>query len=358
MAEKIGKPKVLESKRSSPLQSLVRIALTLLVLYLIFGVLIPEFADYAEIWDAIQQLDVAAAAGLVGLVLIIESLKSTPPVILIHRLGLRQSFLAQETSALISNTVPGPSGTASRYVTYRRFGLTTEDFGRSTIVNGLWNNAIVLLLPTAAIGLLATQRDIPGKVLVLVLAGLVITLAGIVVAGLILHSEAFARRIGAGTGRTVNWARGLAKQEPSPQDYAQAVVDFRFDLRDSIQRHWLGLTSAIATKEITTFVVLLLSLRAVGAGRITLTAIDIFAVYAFVRLLTIIEITPGGVGVTEALYISSLMWASGGAAENEIVGGVFLFRMFTYLGPILLGMACWPVLGRMLRRADAAQPTT
>jgi hypothetical protein len=30
--------------------------------------------------------------------------------------------------------VPGPSGTAARYVTYRKFGVTAEDFGQSYVV--------------------------------------------------------------------------------------------------------------------------------------------------------------------------------------------------------------------------------
>jgi hypothetical protein len=38
---------------------------------------------------------------------------------------------------------------------------------------------------------------------------------------------------------------------------------------------------------------------------------------------------------------------------DDIVGGVFVFRMFTYLGPILLGLVLWPVLHRMLRRSPA-----
>jgi uncharacterized membrane protein YbhN (UPF0104 family) len=132
-----------------------------------------------------------------------------------------------------------------------------------------------------------------------------------------------------------------------------------------VRRHWFSLSLVILTKEFVTYLILLVSLRSVGAGRISLTAIEIFAVYAVVRVATMIEITPGGVGVTETLYISALLWASGGAVQDEIVGGVFVFRMFTYLGPVLLGFVCWPILGRVLRRptgppADSipAEPTT
>ncbi|HEY7482891.1 MAG TPA: YbhN family protein [Streptosporangiaceae bacterium] len=356
--EPVSPPEVLETKKSSPVQAFVRAALTLLLIYLIFGVLIPSFASYSDIWDAIKQVSAGAFVLLLALTVLVEAMKSMAPVVLIDKLGLGRSFLAQETSAMISNTVPGPSGTAMRYVTYRRYGLTTEEFGRSTIVNSLWNNAIILLMPTLAVALLATQDKVPTNVWWLTLIGLGITLVGVVLVGLILHSENFARRFGELLGRAINWARGVVKR-PKPQDYATVIVNFRFDIRDSVRRHWLGLSGVIVAKEFTTFLILLVSLRAVGAGRVSLTAIEIFAVYAVVKVLTMIEITPGGVGVTEALYISALSWAANGQDNSAITGGVFVFRMFTYLGPVLLGLILWPVLNRMLRptgQQDATAP--
>ncbi|MFB4300894.1 YbhN family protein [Actinomadura sp. NTSP31] len=347
--EPVTPPEILETKRASPVQIFVRAALTLVLLYLVFGVLIPGFAPYSEIWDSIQRLDMRAVLFLTALTLLAEVMKSLGPVVLLERLSPPRSFLAQETSATVSYTVPGPSGTAMRYVTYRRYGLSAEDFGRSTVTNGLWTNLVALILPTLAIGLLALQDEVPRHVLWLTLIALGAAVSGIVIAVLILRSERFARGFGMRLGRLVTWARGVVRR-PRPQDYADMVVRFRLDLGDSARRHWRGLSGAILGKEFTLYVILLVSLRAVGTGRISLTAIEIFAVYAVVRVATMVQITPGGVGVTETLYISALLLASDGEAEEAIVGGVFVFRMFTYLGPILLGLVCWPILGRVLRR--------
>ncbi len=87
----------------------------------------------------------------------------------------------------------------------------------------------------------------------------------------------------------------------------------------------------------TTGVIFALSLRATGLDRDELAIGAIAVVYTVVRLLTIVNFTPGGVGVTEALYVSALLAATDGAYESEIVAGVFLFRGLTYIGPILLG---------------------
>jgi uncharacterized protein (TIRG00374 family) len=80
----------------------------------------------------------------------------------------------------------------------------------------------------------------------------------------------------------------------------------------------------------------------------------VFAVYTVVRLATLIEITPGNVGISEALYISALSWAAEGQDQDTIVAAVFVFRMFTYLGPILLGGICSMVLARRFRAEAAA----
>ena len=90
-----------------------------------------------------------------------------------------------------------------------------------------------------------------------------------------------------------------------------------------------------------TYLGLVVSLRAVGAPHDDLTAVEIFAVYSLVRLLTLIEITPGNIGIAETLYISGLIWAAESTSDDTIVAGVFVFRMFTYLLPIVLGGVCW-----------------
>jgi uncharacterized membrane protein YbhN (UPF0104 family) len=132
------------------------------------------------------------------------------------------------------------------------------------------------------------------------------------------------------------------------------VVRFRFEVLDTVRAHWAGLTILMLTREITTYLVLLTSLRALGAQRVDLTAVEVFAVYTVVRLATLVEITPGNVGISEALYISALTWAADVQDADTIVAAVFVFRMFTYLGPILLGGLCSAVLARRFRAEAAA----
>jgi putative heme transporter len=341
--------KLLEAPRLSPLQILARGALVVLLLYLIFGVLIPQFASYAEIWDAITSLTPLDLLLMVGLTLLIEFLKGLGPSLLIDRLTPTHAFLAQETAAVVSNTIPGPSGTISKYATYRRYGIDTVDFTRGTAMNGAWNNVIVLVLPTIAMILLSFQDDVPGRIWAVTLVALSISVVVIVVGAAVVRSERFARWFGQRSGRIVNWARGVVKRPPT-EAVGQAVVRFRFDVLATAKDRGMRLTLILTAKEATTFLALLVSLRSLDVGRVDLTAVEVFASYCLVRLLTIIELTPGNVGIAETLYIATLTWAAPHTGESVIVAAVFVFRMFTYLGPIVIGGGCWVWLRRYFRR--------
>ena len=72
-----------------------------------------------------------------------------------------------------------------------------------------------------------------------------------------------------------------------------------------------------------------------------LSPAEVFASYTFVRLLTIVNITPGSIGVAEALYAGSLTYLAGDGADDAlIVAGVVVFRAATYALPIVLGVIC------------------
>jgi uncharacterized membrane protein YbhN (UPF0104 family) len=340
---------IFEAPKPAPLQILARAALVALLLYLIFGVLIPRFADYDEVWEAITSLSAVGLVLMIVLTLTIELMKSAAPSLLIDDLGLGQAFVAQEAAATVSNTIPGPSGTITKYAIYRRYGIEFIDFSRGTVMNGVWNNLIALVLPSIAMLLLATQETIPRRVLAVTLLALGISVVIVAVGVCIVRSARFARRFGELTGQFVNWIRGLVNRPPS-EAVGEAVVRFRFDVMETARQRGFRLTAIIVGKEFSTYLALLVAVRSVDIERFDLTAIEVFAAYTFVRLLTLVEITPGNVGIAETLYISTLSWATPETSNSGIVGAVFVFRMFTYLGPIVIGGGCWLWLRYSFRR--------
>ena len=116
------------------------------------------------------------------------------------------------------------------------------------------------------------------------------------------------------------------------------------------------------------WLVLLACLRGVGLSQAQVPWQTSLAAFAFVRLLTVLPITPGGLGITELGLIATLAAGAGHQANAQVTAAVLLYRAVTYLPPIPLGaIACltWrhaPALicssPRNARPATAAASTT
>ncbi|MEE9183994.1 MAG: YbhN family protein, partial [Acidimicrobiia bacterium] len=83
---------------------------------------------------------------------------------------------------------------------------------------------------------------------------------------------------------------------------------------------------------------LLITLRHVGVGQDVLSWIEVLAVFAFVRLISALPITPGGVGVVElGLTVGLQVAADLDAVDSSIAAAVLVFRAITFVLPIPLG---------------------
>ncbi len=137
-AAEVTVPSYLETQKPSPVQVMVRAALVALLLYLILGVIIPSFADYSDVWDALTSLEPRAIVLLAALAMTVEASKAGA------------------------------------------YSLTTDGLGFRWV----------------ALPLLSTQEDVPGSIVTLALIGLVISVVGIVIAVAVMRSERFAYKFG------------------------------------------------------------------------------------------------------------------------------------------------------------------
>jgi uncharacterized protein (TIRG00374 family) len=335
--------------------TVARGALTVLLLGLIAWVLLANVGNLEEVGEALANVSLEAALLLVALLLVVQVLIAAQLAITVPRLGMPRSLVAVEGAAAVSNTVPGPSGTATRLGMLRSWGFYTDDFARSWLFTSSLTNLTVLVMPIVAVLIAAAEGEISTGIVVLAAIGLVVSATGIVLVWLMLRSEAFSRRIGTLTGRFARWARGVVHRRPSEQDFAEAAVRFRDDLRQTWSERGGRVMSAVVAVYVLNGVILAVSMRAVGLGLDELPVGSVAVVYTLVRLLTIVNFTPGGVGVTEALYVSGFLTVTGGADESQIVAGVILFRGLTYAGPIVLGVFAL-LLWRLRRSWRVAPP--
>ncbi len=344
----------LGARRTSPRDMVVRGVLTLMLFALVIYLLLSNVGELSSVGEALQGVSAGDAVVLVALLLLSQVLIGAQLAITVPGLGLTRGLVAVESASAASNVIPGPSGTATRLAVLRSWGFYTEDFARSWIFTSTLTNLTVLAMPSVAVVLAAVNTDLSWQILALAVAGLVAcAVAAVVVVG-VVRSEGFARRLGGLWGRTLRWAQGVAHRRPSDEDFEEATLRFRGDLMHSWRDVGPRVTLAVVGTYVTTGLIFGLSLRATGLARDELSIGAVAVVYTVVRLLTIVNFTPGGVGVTEALYTTALLAATDNQYQSEIVAGVFLFRGLTYAGPILLGAVA--LLIWRFRRSWRVQP--
>jgi putative heme transporter len=89
--------------------------------------------------------------------------------------------------------------------------------------------------------------------------------------------------------------------------------------------------------------VLLACLRGTGLSQAQVSWQTSLAAFAFVRLLTVLPITPGGLGVIELGLVGVLAAGADHRVSAQVTAAVLLWRAVTYLPPIPLGAAAFLV---------------
>jgi len=333
----------------------LRILVSLAFLVAIFWFVLQQFADLSEVWTAIQTLTrlemLALAAATIWnlitywLVVVI----ATPGLTLVQA-----GVLTQSTTA-VANAVPagGAVAVGLTYTIMSSWGFSKSRSTLSIIVTGIWNNFVKLGTPIFALAILALQGGQGGGRLVAAAIGLGGLLGAIALFALILKSEDFARRV---ANRGEQWASSLLrllKRKPTT-GWDLALVKWRSRVIGLVRDRWLILTAATLVSHISLYGVLLLSLRVLGVSEADVGGAEVLAVFAFARLLTAIPLTPGGVGVVELALIAGL--SSSGGEDAQVVAAVLMFRLLTYVLPILVGGCSYIVWQRKRSWRDSAPP--
>ncbi|MBA2625913.1 MAG: UPF0104 family protein, partial [Acidimicrobiia bacterium] len=174
--------------------------------------------------------------------------------------------------------------------------------------------------------------------------------ASVVVFALVLRRDALARVVGSRLATVTSWLAALARRKPVG-DWGEGAVRFRQDTVGLLRTRWLPLTAFTLLSHISLFLVLLVALRDVGVSEDQVSWAEVLGAFSFVRLLTALPITPGGVGVVELGLTAALSVAGGDQAE--VVAAVLVFRGLTYLLPVPFGVLTYVIWRRSVRRATA-----
>ena len=309
----------------------------------VFGFFLPKLADYADIWDVIESLD---SSDLVLITIVgVWNLFALAPLVMTAQPGVRfmEAFVNINAGSAAANTVPGGSaiGIAINWTMFDSWGFTPAEYTLGTLLSGIWNNFVKLSLPVVALLALAVTGDLRGSFVPAAVVGVIVMLVAIVCFALVLRSDDLARSIGNVVGRIAEWGAKKVHRTVHGESWGDGAIRFRHRSVDLVKRRWSALTVTALIGQLSLFLVLLISVRAVGLTNAEVSWAEVLASWAFVRLISAIPITPGGLGVVELGLTAALANGENTALTTKAAAAVLLYRFFTYLLPIPLGAGCY-----------------
>jgi putative heme transporter len=272
---------------------------------------------------------------------------------------LRDAAAVNLGSTAVANTLPagGALAMAVSWAMLSSWGVGAAEYVLYTLVSGIWNVFARLGLPVIAVLILMTVSRPEAGLLTGAVAGLVVLGFGAAAFGLLLRSESFAIRADAALEGTLRIACMIVRKQPPPSG---ALQEFRERASVLLAARGWRITAATAVSSVTLWLVLLASLRGVGVPESEVPWQTSLAAFAFVRLLTVLPLTPGGAGITELGLVGILAAGTDHRVAGQVTAAVLLYRAVTYLAPIPTGGLAWvawrysPVLGRRGGRSSTA----
>lgn len=331
---------------SSPVRFRVgalRIGVALLVLVVVFGLVLPRTADYGDAWDTVAamtgtELLVIGLAGLWNLV-------TYWPLMILALPGLRvrEAAVVNQASTAVANTVPA-GGAIALGVTYemlRSWGFTSPSIASQVLATGVWNALAKFGLPVVAVVAVTATGELEGSLVTLTLFGLGVLGSVVVVGAVVLRAERSTEQVGAWLDLRLGHLVGRLRRRPT--DLEGWLVRMRAQTLDLVRARGYRLTAAAVISHLSLYGVLLITLRNVGVSEAEASWAKVLAAFAFIRLLSAIPVTPGGVGVVELGYVGFLATGAAAGLEAQIAAAVLVFRAVTYVLPIGLGGIAWLV---------------
>lgn len=345
---------------------IVQILLSVGIAVGIFWGILPKIASYGEVWEALQEMTWLELLTLLAITGFNVWTYWPQMAAALPGLRIREAAITNQATTAVSNTVPA-GGLVALGLTYgmlRSWGHSDSSISLMITTTGAWNLFSKLFMPVIALALLLLTGQATGSLLLASAVGLGVLLILGSLGALALWKENLARAIFGGVGHSWSRVRRLFGR-PAVQ-WEDAGSRFRSQTIGLVKRRWFDLTWTTLLSHFALFLVLLLALRHVGISEQEVSAVQVFALFAFVRLLSAIPLTPGGVGIVELGYVGALILAARGRTlvppsrevfEAQATAATLVFRSLTYGIQIPMGAACYLLWLRIKNKRIASRPT-
>jgi putative heme transporter len=315
---------------------------------------LPQFANYGEVWAQVRTL----SWGWIGVLLATVALNvvTFAPPWMAALPGLRFLPALTVTQASTAATYLAPGGPAVGVglsaAMLLAWGFHADQVALAVTLTGIWNQLAILGFPALAFALLTLTGGNEAALQTIATIGLAAFVVVAAAFAAALASSQIARRVGDLAARVVNRLLRVVRRGPVGWN-GENFVRFRHEAIGLLRRRWHILTLATLAGQLSVFLVLLASLRALGVGPGEVSVIEAFAGWSLARVLGSIPITPGGLGIVE-LGLTTVLVGFGGN-NAEVVAAVLVYRFLTIVPTLALGAAAGATWRRR-RPVGVAEP--
>jgi uncharacterized membrane protein YbhN (UPF0104 family)/SAM-dependent methyltransferase len=216
------------------------------------------------------------------------------------------------------------------------WGVPGGPIARSVLLTGVANSVVRLAMPIAAVLPLAMSGKAVDTLLEAALIGVAVLVIGVFLV-IVLAQAGILGSLSDAAGRLFARVSPRFRGSDGPRRLLSEAIGA--EAARVLARRWPALIGATVLSQGTLFAVLLASLRMVGVDADMVHWSEAFAAFALVRLVSLLPITPGGLGIAEAGYAAFLSVGLTEAGIAQVVAGILLFRFATYAIPVPLGAA-------------------
>jgi uncharacterized protein (TIRG00374 family) len=327
------------------------IGLGVALLAAIYAFVLPRIASYTAVWHVVQQLSWLYVGALLLATLLNLSTDPLPWTAAMPTLSARRAFVLTQASTAATYIAPAGDavGIAVTFGILRGWGFTSDAVGLAVTLTGIWNVLVELGLPAVALGLLSLQAEHYPLLTTVALIGLAVFTVLVGVLALGFARPDLARRLGDGVARLANRLLHLVRRGPVSWS-GESIVELRDAAVSVLARRWRLLTLATLAGQLSVFVILLVSLRAVGVPASEVSVVEAFAAWSLVRLLSAFAITPGGLGIVEVGLTGALV--AFGGQNARVVAAVLVYRVLSTVPTLVIGL----IVGATWRHIDQSPP--
>lgn len=306
--------------------------LVVVVLLISFG--LPHLLDtsWARIWAQLSQVRLGSA--LMMALLLTAGLLSYTWVLTGSLPGLSQAraLKANLVTSLVANVMPlgAAVGAALAVMMFRSWGFRKREISTSMMVAGLWNLLARIALPViGCLILVAGPIDAPQVVITgALLAGAAGT-ALILIASVMVFSDTVAAGVVHLVDRVAGWfGRGVRLRQVE-----HLVADQRARIESVVRGGGLMMTLGMTGQFVLLFGLYWFAARSVG---LDLPLTELICAYTFRQLLTVVAVTPGGLGVTEVGTAGLLVLLGGDAGAASATA--LLYAIYAHLVVVPFGV--------------------